>query len=125
MPRAFAIKDTPLDPVKKRKLQRFLDVTRSAPFFAKMILMVEGSAERPLLSAMAGFLDIVLRKLSVTLVSVEGLNFDWFLSLFGNNGMPVRVPHFVTLSEGARRYRICVQAELFQPDSCRLRNGIQ
>lgn len=85
-------------PKKKEKLQRYLDVTRADLFFARRLILVEGTAELFLLKAMATKLNIKLREHSVTLLSTEGLNFDCFAPLFDKLAIPIRVA-FVTDSD--------------------------
>lgn len=88
---AFPIRDAQLDVRQKRKLQRYLDVTRADLFFARAVILVEGAAERSLIPALANFLRVNMRHLGLTMVSAEGLNFDCFLPLFGVAAMPVKV----------------------------------
>ncbi len=76
---------------KKEKLQRYLDVTRADLFFARRLILVEGTAERFLVDALASKLGIKLRQQSVSVLSTEGLNFDCFAPLFGDSAIPVRV----------------------------------
>lgn len=84
---------------KKRlqKLQRYLDVTRAELFFARRVIFVEGAAEMSLISEFSKLLadkhgiKYDLRKNGVSLISVEGLNFDCFLPLFGKKALPVKV----------------------------------
>jgi len=75
----------------KKKLQRYLDATRGELFFARRILMVEGIAEALLLPLMAKFLGGCLKESAVTVLNVDGLNFNAFLPLFDNNGLRVPV----------------------------------
>jgi putative ATP-dependent endonuclease of OLD family len=77
----------------KRKLQRFLDATRAELFFARRILMVEGIAEALLLPVFAGMAGGCLKKSAVTIVNVDGLNFNAFVPLFGNDklGIPLAI----------------------------------
>ena len=56
--KAFIPREATFDKTKKEKLQRYLDVTRAELFFAKRIILVEGTAERFLVSAMAAKLDL-------------------------------------------------------------------
>ena len=82
---------TPEHNKKLKKLERYLDITKAELFFARRVIFVEGAAELMLISALAkrsgkGF---NLRKHAVSLISVEGLNFDCFLPLFGENGLPI------------------------------------
>ena len=88
---AFPIKNARLDDRRKKKLKRYLDVTRADLFFAKALILVEGAAERALVPAMADYLRINTRHMGLSIVSAEGLNFDCFLPLFGHAAMPVKV----------------------------------
>lgn len=76
---------------KKEKLARYLDVTRSELFFARRALFVEGAAELLLISVLAELLGYDLRQHGVSLISVEGLNFDCFMPLFGEKAIPIPV----------------------------------
>jgi putative ATP-dependent endonuclease of OLD family len=67
----------------QRKLERFLDATRAELFFARRILMVEGIAEALLLPVFAGIAGGSLKESAVTVLNVDGLNFNAFLPLFG------------------------------------------
>lgn len=97
--KAFAPRSVSFDPSpakakrSKRKLERYLDVTRGELFFARRIIFVEGAAELMLVDAMARRFGNgnILRKNGVSLISVEGLNFDCFLPLFGPGKLPVKV----------------------------------
>lgn len=78
---------------KLKKLERYLDVTKAELFFARKLVFVEGAAEQMLMNALAkragnGF---DLRKHAVSLISVEGLNFDCFLPILGDKGLPIPV----------------------------------
>lgn len=75
---------------KREKLKRYLDVTRAEFFFARRIIFVEGAAELLLISILAKRLGYDLRDHGVSLISVEGLNFDSFLPLFGAKA--IRIP---------------------------------
>ncbi len=67
----------------KKKLQRFLDATRAELFFARKILMVEGVAEALLLPVLTKIAGGCLKESAVTVINVDGLNFNAFLPLFG------------------------------------------
>jgi putative ATP-dependent endonuclease of the OLD family len=75
---------------KLEKLERYLDVTRAELFFARRIIFVEGAAELMLVSVLAQKCGRNLRDHGVSLISVEGLNFDCFMPLFGNQ--KIRIP---------------------------------
>lgn len=76
---------------KREKLERYLDVTRAELFFARRVIFVEGAAELMMVDALARRLDYDLRQHGVSLISVEGLNFDSFLPLFGDNALKIPV----------------------------------
>ncbi|MCA0302417.1 MAG: ATP-dependent endonuclease [Proteobacteria bacterium] len=76
---------------KREKLERYLDVTRAELFFARRVIFVEGAAELLLVNLMAKRIDYDLRDHAVSLISVEGLNFDSFLPLFGASAIKVPV----------------------------------
>lgn len=75
---------------KLEKLERYLDVTRAEFFFARRIIFVEGAAELMLASVLAQKCGHNLRDHAVSLISVEGLNFDCFMPLFGKDR--IRIP---------------------------------
>jgi len=76
---------------KREKLERYLDVTRAELFFARRVIFVEGAAEMMLVDALATAAGFDLRGHGVSLISVEGLNFDSFLPLFGENALKIPV----------------------------------
>ena len=78
------------DKGKREKLERYLDVTRAELFFARRIIFVEGAAELMLVSVLAQKCGYNLRDYAVSLISVEGLDFDCFLPLFGETN--IRIP---------------------------------
>lgn len=88
---AFPLKHAVLSATKKRKLERYLDITRADLFFARAVILVEGAAERALLPAMAERLGVNLRHCGITVVSTEGLNFDCFQPLFGERAIPIKL----------------------------------
>ena len=76
---------------KREKLKRYLDVTRAELFFARRVIFVEGAAELMLMNVLAARAGFDLRKHAVSLISVEGLNFDSFLPLFGEGALKIPV----------------------------------
>lgn len=74
---------------KREKLERYLDVTRAELFFARRVIFVEGAAELMLVDVLAEKAGHNLRKHGVSLISVEGLNFDSFLPLFGAEALKI------------------------------------
>lgn len=76
---------------KREKLERYLDVTRAELFFARRVIFVEGAAELMMIDALAKRMGCNLRQHGVSLISVEGLNFDSFLPLFGDSALKIPV----------------------------------
>jgi len=76
---------------KREKLERYLDVTRAEIFFARRVIFVEGAAELMLISVLAEKAGFKLREHGVSLISVEGLNFDSFMPLFGVTALKIPV----------------------------------
>jgi putative ATP-dependent endonuclease of OLD family len=87
----FLPRSITFDKGKREKLERYLDVTRAELFFARRVLFVEGAAELMMVDALAKRMDCNLRQHGVSLISVEGLNFDSFLPLFGDNALKIPV----------------------------------
>ncbi len=77
----------------KKKLQRYLDATRGELFFARRILMVEGIAEALLLPVLAKLAGGSLKDSAVAVLNADGINFNAFVPLFGENklAMPVAI----------------------------------
>lgn len=87
----FFPRDIQFAPGKREKLERYLDVTRAELFFARRAILVEGAAELVLVSVLAEKCNSKLREHGVSLISVEGLNFDSFLPLFGEKALKIPV----------------------------------
>ncbi|UXH80672.1 ATP-dependent nuclease [Roseateles amylovorans] len=87
----FLPRSITFDKGKREKLERYLDVTRAELFFARRVIFVEGAAELMMVDALATRMDCNLRQHGVSLISVEGLNFDSFLPLFGDNALKIPV----------------------------------
>lgn len=87
----FFPRDITFEKGKREKLERYLDVTRAELFFARRVIFVEGAAELMLVDALAKLINLDLREYGVSLISVEGLNFDSFLPLFGEKGLRIPV----------------------------------
>lgn len=87
----FLPRSIEFDRGKREKLERYLDVTRAELFFARRVIFVEGAAELMMVDALAKRMGCNLRQHGVSLISVEGLNFDSFLPLFGDNALKIPV----------------------------------
>lgn len=86
-------KSTTVHEKKLKKLERYLDITRAELFFARRVIFVEGTAELMLVDALAkrACTSFNIGQHGVSVISVEGLNFDCFLPLFGDSGLPIPV----------------------------------
>lgn len=109
---AFPLRNAALDDRKKKKLQRYLDVTRADLFFARSVILVEGAAERALVPVMARLLQINTRQIGLSILSAEGLNFDCFLPLFGRTAMPVKVATITDRDPAQNRFPSLDQANV-------------
>lgn len=69
---------------RMKKLQRYIDVTKSQLLYAKSILFVEGISEELLLSAFTQLEDYSLADYRTEIVNVSGTSFYPFLYLFNN-----------------------------------------
>lgn len=87
----FLPRSITFDKGKREKLERYLDVTRAELFFARRVIFVEGAAELMMVDALAKRMGLNLRQHGVSLISVEGLNFDSFMPLFGANALKIPV----------------------------------
>lgn len=99
-----------LEPADRRKIDRYLNSTRSALLFARDVVLVEGIAEALLLPALAAYhlpvgnsperaaaLQRQFRSASV--VSVEGTDFEPYLRLLLSGDNP-RVDRVVVITDG-------------------------
>jgi putative ATP-dependent endonuclease of OLD family len=87
----FSPRKVNIDKRKLDKLKRYLDVTRAELFFARRVIFVEGAAELMLVGVLAKNSGFDLRAYGVSLISVEGLNFDSFMPLFGEHALRIPV----------------------------------
>lgn len=79
--------------LRKRQLERYLDVTKSQLFYARGILFVEGISEKLLISAFADILTLKIEDHRCEIVSVEGLSFYSFVHLFNSTDPAKRLAH--------------------------------
>lgn len=86
--RAIGLKAIPLGDKNKRKLSRYLDVTKSRLFFAKGVIFVEGITESLLIPKLA---DIHFNEQNsliskgVEVVNINGVSFEPYAKLFNDN----------------------------------------
>ena len=118
-PATFSPRDVTFNATKKEKLQRYLNVTRAELFFARRLLLVEGTAELFIVEALAKKAGIDLRQYSVSVISTDGLNFDAFLPLFGAEAMRIPVAVVTDADPPASEYPGS-KAELVLSDNAKL-----
>ena len=94
-------KNTPLKDVdfqsSQKKLERYIDVTKSQLFFAKSVLFVEGISEELLLSSFTRIDDYQLEDYRIEVVNVKGTSFYPFIYLFNNKEESKRVNKPITV----------------------------
>jgi len=76
---------------RMKKLQRYIDVTKSQLLFAKSILFIEGISEELLVSAFTLLEDYKLEDYRTEIVNVSGTSFYPFLYLFNNSHQLERI----------------------------------
>ena len=74
-----------------KKLQRYIDVTKSQLLFAKSILFIEGISEELLISAFTLLEDYKLEDYRTEIVNVKGTSFYPFLYLFNHSNISKRI----------------------------------
>lgn len=79
-----AMAECSLDSEERKKLQRYLDVTKAQLFFAKGVILVEGISEALLLPHLAGIAGHSLDASGISVVNVQGLSFKPFAKLFND-----------------------------------------
>lgn len=82
---------TPDFAIRRKKLERYIDVTKSQLLFAKSGLFVEGISEELLISAFAQVDGYKLEDYRIELVNVRGTSFYPFLYLFNSTDARKRV----------------------------------
>lgn len=82
---------------RQKKLERYIDVTKSQLFYAKSILFVEGISEELLLSSFTRLEDYRLEDYRVEVVNVKGTSFYPFLYLFNNQDENERINKPITV----------------------------
>lgn len=83
--------------LRLKKLERYIDVTKSQIFYAKSILFVEGISEELLLSVFTRLDDYLLEDYRIELVNVKGTSFYPFLYLFNNKKKSRRINKPITV----------------------------
>lgn len=80
-----------LDAKEARQLQRMMDMTRAALFFARGVILVEGVSEALLVPALAKRIGVDLRAAHVSVVPIAGVAFETFNKVLSEEGLRTRV----------------------------------
>jgi putative ATP-dependent endonuclease of OLD family len=89
---------------RRKKLERYIDVTKSQLFYSKAILFVEGISEELIISALSKFIGFDLEDYRIELVNVRGTSFYPFIYLF-NSGVPEKkIPKLVSILTDDDKY---------------------
>lgn len=95
------VKNVPLKDVdfqtRQKKLERYIDVTKSQLFFAKSGLLVEGISEELLISTFTIIDGYRLEDYRIELVNVRGTSFYPFLYLFNSAKSKIRINKPITI----------------------------
>lgn len=94
-----------------KKLQRYIDVTKSQLLFAKSILFVEGISEELLLTAFAQLEGYYLEDYRTEVVNVKGTSFYPFLYLFNHTDVSKRIIKPVAILTDDDRFTCSKRAE--------------
>ncbi|MCH7963340.1 MAG: AAA family ATPase [Bacteroidetes bacterium] len=82
---------------RQKKLERYIDVTKSQLFYAKAGLYVEGISEELLISAFTALEDYRLEDYRIELVNVRGTSFYPFMYLFNSSNPRKRINKQITI----------------------------
>ncbi len=77
-----SLKNTNLDDIEKKSLERYMDVTKSQFLFSKGVIFVEGISEALLINEFSKILSKPLNKYSIEIVNINGVDFNPFVKLF-------------------------------------------
>jgi len=97
--------------LRQKKLERYIDVTKSQLFYAKSILFVEGISEELLLSAFTRLDGYQLEDYRIEVVNVKGTSFYPFLYLFNDQEESKRINKPITVLTDDDRFTSSKKAE--------------
>ena len=85
---AFPLKESKLTTPNFMHLQRFLDATKANLFFAKGVILVEGTAEELLIPTIANIIGLPLDKHGVSVVNIGGTGMFHYANIFERDTKP-------------------------------------
>ena len=90
--------------LKKKQLQRYLDVTKLQLFYAKSCIFVEGISEELLITAFSQVDGFNLEDYRIELANVDGISFYPFMFLFNSSNPKKRLPKKIAILTDDDRY---------------------
>lgn len=90
--------------IERKKLERYLDVTKSQLFFSKAIILVEGISEEILIRQMCLSMGFTIEDYQLEVVNVRGTSFYPFLHLFNSSNNKRRLPQKVLVLSDDDRF---------------------
>lgn len=102
---ARQLSDANLKPAQQRKIDRYLNVTRSSLVFARQVILVEGMGDGLMVPVLAnhyvlkGDVESLRQFQATSVIAVEGVDFEPYLSLLIGGKFPL-VDKVVVLTDG-------------------------
>jgi len=98
--------DTFLDDalVRKKQLERYIDVTKSQMFFSKGVLFAEGISEKLLVPVFAQIINMRLEDYKIELLNADGTSFYPFIYLFNSADKTKSLPIPLSILTDDDRY---------------------
>jgi len=95
--KATSTKNVNFSTEQVQDIERYLDATRGEMFFARGVILVEGTAELYIIPAFANAMNISLDQLGISVCSVHGTDFAPYVRLLKKNAL--KIP-FVVVTDG-------------------------
>lgn len=89
---------------QRKKLERYIDVTKSQLFFAKGVLLIEGITEEILVPAFCNVQNFSIDDFQIEIVNVDGTSFNPFIHLFNSKDPLKKIPKKVSIITDEDQY---------------------
>ena len=106
---------------QKRKLERYLDVTKAELYFCKRAILVEGIAEAIMLPSIARCMGIDLDKHGISIINCCGLNFDMFIPVIERIGIKTAIITDTDKNTGENVSSYCSKLSEFVKESSNIK----
>lgn len=83
--------------VRQKKLERYIDVTKSQLFYSKAVLFVEGISEELLINSFTQLIGYLLEDYRIEMVNIRGTSFYPFIYLFNSQNKLKRINKKITI----------------------------